>query len=253
MFSMSPHQSPGMTPVSPDVRPAPQRAALRAERLSDAVVHLIGLAVVALAVPALIVLTLTARGEPWAVLGVSVYGGALAAMIACSALYHLTPDAAWRWLYRRLDHAAIYLKIAGTYMPFTMISGQGMALTAGLWGAAAVGVGLKMAAPDRFRWLALALYLGMGWAVVLAGQAVIAALPGPVIALMLVGGLIYTVGVAFFLWETLPFNTAIWHGFVLVASLTFYAAVVTLVLWGAGSEGIAAVPAGSGDLLQPFL
>lgn len=242
-----------MARASPHARCTARDGYSRAERLSDAAVHLVGLAVVALAVPALIVLTLTARGEPWAVLGVSVYGAALAAMIACSALYHLTPDAAWRWLYRRLDHAAIYLKIAGTYMPFTMISGQGMALTAGLWGAAAVGMGLKMAAPDRFRWLALALYLGMGWAVVLAGQAVIAELPGPVIVLMIVGGVIYTAGVTFFLWEALPFHRTIWHVFVLVASLVFYAAVVVLVLLGAGGEGIAAARPASGDLLQTFL
>ena len=200
------------------------------ERRSDAVVHLMGLGLVALAVPGLLIVTLLWRPEAEALWGVVVYGLAFAAMIGASALYNMTPGRPLRWLWRRLDHAAIYLKIAGTYTPFTLLTGQGAALTVGLWSAAAVGVAFKLASPERFRWLALALYLGMGWAGVIAGQAMIAALPGPVVGLMLAGGLTYTVGVAFYLWRGLRFHIAIWHGFVLVASLLFYAAVLLTVL-----------------------
>jgi hemolysin III len=205
----------------------------RAERLSDAVVHVAGLVLVLMAVPVLIVVTAILRGDAPSVLGVSIYGATMLAMIACSALYNLTPGTARAWLYRRLDHSAIYIKIAGTYTPFTLISGHGLALTAGVWGAAALGVALKLASPDRFRWAALALYLGMGWAGVVAGQALIAALPTPVLVLMVVGGLLYTAGVAFYLWERLPFHITIWHIFVLTATFVFYAAVVTLVVLGA--------------------
>jgi hemolysin III len=206
----------------------------RAELLSDAVVHVTGLVLVLVAIPVLIVLTAILRGDAAALLGVSVYGAAMVAMIACSALYNMTPGAARAWLYRRLDHSAIYIKIAGTYTPFTLLSGHGLALTAGVWGAAVLGVGLKIVSPERFRWAALALYLGMGWVGVVAGQALIAALPTPVWGLMVVGGLLYTAGVAFYLWERLPFHTTIWHGFVLAATFVFYAAVVTLVVLGAG-------------------
>jgi hemolysin III len=204
----------------------------RAERLSDAVVHLAGVLVVLAGVPALIVLTATTRPEPPAVLGVAVYGGALAAMILCSAVYNMSRGAGLGWLWRRLDHSAIYVKIAGTYTPFALLTGQGLALTAGLWGVAMVGVALKLLDPQRFRWLSLVLYLGMGWAGVVAGQAMIAALPGEVIALMLAGGITYTLGVAFYLWQGLPYHITIWHVFVLVASLLFYAAVTMLVLTG---------------------
>jgi hemolysin III len=197
------------------------------------VVHVAGLVLVLMAVPVLIVVTAILRGDAPSVLGVSIYGATMLAMIACSALYNLTPGAARAWLYRRLDHSAIYIKIAGTYTPFTLISGHGLALTAGVWGAAALGVALKLASPDRFRWAALALYLGMGWAGVVAGQALIAALPTPVLVLMVVGGLLYTAGVAFYLWERLPFHITIWHIFVLTATFVFYAAVVTLVVLGA--------------------
>ena len=203
-----------------------------AERRSDAAVHLMGLGLVALAVPGLLIITLLQRPEPAALWGVAVYGAALAAMIGASALYNMTPGASLRWLWRRLDHSAIYVKIAGTYTPFTLLTGQGVALTVGLWSAAAVGVAFKLASPERFHWLALALYLGMGWAGVVAGRAMIAALPGPVVVLMLAGGLTYTVGVAFYLWRDLRHHLAIWHVFVLCASLLFYGAVLPAVLTG---------------------
>lgn len=228
----SPAYLPRMGPTDRRHLRAPRPGYSRAERISDAVVHLAGVVVVLAGVPTLILLTLATRPEPSALLGVAVYGGALAAMILCSAVYNMTQGAGMAWLWRRLDHSAIYVKIAGTYTPFALVSGQGLALTAGLWGAAGIGVALKLANPERFRWLSLALYLGMGWAGVVAGQAMIAALPAGVIALMLAGGITYTLGVAFYLWQGLPYHITVWHVFVLVASILFYAAVTLLVLTG---------------------
>ena len=208
----------------------------RAERISDAVIHVAGLSLVLMAVPVLIVVTALARGDALAMTGVSIYGGALFAMIFCSALYNISQSMDWgaarEWLFKRLDHSAIYVKIAGTYTPFTLLSGQGMALSAVLWGAALAGVALKLICPWRFRWLGLALYLAMGWAGVVAGQSLLAELPLAVVVLMVVGGGLYTGGVVFYLWERLPFHNTIWHGFVLAASLVFYAAVLTHVLSG---------------------
>lgn len=206
----------------------------RAEWLSDTVVHVTGLSFVLMAVPVLIVLTAFHRGDLLSMTGVSVYGGALFAMIFCSALYNVSERFPWgatrEWLFKRLDHSAIYLKIAGTYTPFTLLSGQGAWLTFTLWTAALTGVGLKLISPYRFRVLGLALYLGMGWAGVVAGQALLAALPWPVLGLMALGGGLYTFGVLFYLWDRLPYHNTIWHAFVLVASLAFYAAVLTFVL-----------------------
>ena len=214
-----------MVPAAPE-----PRVYSRAEYLSDAVVHAAGLAFAVLAVPALIVTATLARGDAPALVGTSVYGAALILMLGCSALYNMLRRPDWAWLLKRLDHSAIYMKIAGTYTPFTLITGQGLGLTAGLWGAALLGIGLKVADPVRFRWPGLALYLGMGWAGVVAGGALLAALPVPVVVLVSVGGGLYTLGVVFYLWERLPFHNTIWHVFVLAASAVFFAAVALLVL-----------------------
>jgi len=205
----------------------------RAEQFSDAVVHLAGISLVLMAVPVLIVLTALYRGDAASVTGVSIYGGALFAMILFSALYNIGESSGFgtakEWLLRRLDHSAIYLKIASTYTPFTLLSGHGASLTIGVWAAALAGITLKAISPERFKWAALALYLGMGWAGVIAGGAMFAALPVPVLVLMIVGGTLYTLGVVFYLWRALPFHYTIWHLFVLAASFVFYAAVLVFV------------------------
>ena len=189
--------------------------------------HVLGLAVALTAVPVLITLAASWRGDVTAIVATAIYGGTFLAMILCSALYHMVPLEKWKGVLKRLDHSAIYFKIAGTYTPFTLLSGgHGAALLTGLWGAALAGSGLKILAPNRFRWLGLALYLGMGWVGVLAGWAIFAELTGPVLWLMAAGGALYTIGVAFFLWERLPFHNTIWHVFVLSASGLFYAAVL---------------------------
>jgi len=197
----------------------------RAERMSDAVIHIAGLITALAAVPVLITVAAFLRGDLTGVLAVSVYGAALIAMIACSALYNMIAHPGWAGLLKRLDHSAIYLKIAGTYTPFTLLSGHGIWLLAGLWGAALAGVGIKLASPDRFRALAIVLYLAMGWAGVAAGGNFLGALSGPVVVLIVTGGVLYTVGVVFYLLERLPFHYTIWHALVLAASGVFYAAV----------------------------
>jgi hemolysin III len=204
----------------------------RAELISDAVVHGIGLTLVLVAVPVLITMTALMRGDAAALFGISVYGATFLAMILCSGLYNVLQVPRWKGLLQRLDHSAIYLKIAGTYTPFTLLSGQGGVLTVALWVCAGLGSGLKMVDPARFRWVGLALYLGMGWAGVFAGQALFASLPGPVMALIGIGGAIYTLGIVAYFWTGLPHHNTIWHVFVLVASLVFYAAVTVQVVAG---------------------
>jgi len=207
--------------------PPTSRVYSRAEYLSDAVVHVLGLAAAIGAVPVLIALAVFWHGDPSTVLGIAVYGATLIAMILFSALYNMIRHDGWGAVLKRLDHAAIYLKIAGTYTPFTVLSGgQGAALLTGLWGAALAGTSLKLIAPHRFRWLALALYLGMGWAGVIAGGSLLAALSPPVLTLIVAGGVLYTVGVAFFLAERLTYHNTIWHVFVLAATVLLFAAVV---------------------------
>ena len=113
---------------------------------------------------------------------------------------------------------------------FVLIAGQGFGLAAGLWAAAQAGISLKLISPRRWRWVGLSLYLGMGWAATLLGWNIFAALPVEVTALVATGGLLYTVGVGFYLWERLPFHYTIWHLFVLAASLTIYAGLVVALM-----------------------
>ncbi|MBT8418930.1 MAG: hemolysin III family protein [Silicimonas sp.] len=202
----------------------------RAEYVSDLIVHLTGVVAVAAAVPVLVMLAILLDGTSAQVIATLVYGFGLVAMIGCSAVYNIFPHPEWEWLFRRLDHSAIYLKIAGTYTAFVLIAGHGFALAAGLWAVAAAGISLKMVSPARWRWIGLALYLGMGWVAAVLGHGVFAALPGPVVWLIATGGSLYTLGVVFYLWDRLPHHLTIWHVFVLAASLTIYSGVVIAVV-----------------------
>ena len=206
-----------------------------AEKRLDSMIHIVGVGAALLAVPLLIGAALMRSiqtGSGSFILAISIYGFCLVAMLSASALFNLGFKPGLNWLFQRVDHAAIYLKIAGTYTPFTLISGQGLGLLAGLWGAAALGVALKLFSPVRFRFAALMLYLGMGWVGVLILPALAQALPLATLVLMVLGGVVYTTGVLFYLWTRLPYHFAIWHIFVLVASFLFYAAVMVLLLAG---------------------
>jgi hemolysin III len=207
----------------------------RAERLSDAVVHISGLTVVLMAVPVLVTLAIVLHGDAAAIVGTTLYGVALIAMILCSALYNMTDHPQRRAFFRHFDQTAIYIKIAATYTPFILMSGTGNVwLLAGLWCAALAGSGMRMVAPDRLQLLAVAIALGMGWAGLFAGDAFFAALSWPVIVLIVTGGMLYTIGVVFFLCERLPYHMTIWHVFVLAASMVFYAAVTVHLVQTAG-------------------
>ena len=213
--------------ISDEASSPAQRAYSRTELLSDAAVHVSGLAAAAVAVPTLITLAAIWDGSSPVVAGVSIYGASLIAMLLFSALYNMVPKGNWTSVLRRLDHSAIYFKIAGTFTPFAALSGgPGGHLLAGLWGAALAGTGLRVFAPERMKWLALGLYLAMGWVGALAGGAMLADLSSSVFGLILAGGLVYTAGFPVYLAKGLPFQNAIWHVFVLVGSVLFFIAVV---------------------------
>lgn len=211
-----------MTPLAPRDRDS------AAERKSDHLIHIVG---VALAVPALITMAVLKRGDWISIGAIAVYSLCLLGMLGASAIYNISDGSPWSPIYKRLDHSAIYFKIAGTFTPLVVLSGAGgLPLLIGLWTAALGGTSLKVMAPDRLRWLGLALYVGMGWIGVLAGGDLLGALSPSAMRLVVIGGTIYTVGVIFFLWEGLPFHTTIWHVFVLVATALLYLAILIEVL-----------------------
>jgi hemolysin III len=202
----------------------------RNEVIADGVVHVAGIALGLIAISVLIALAVT-QLDPAAGLAVVIYGAGMLAVFCFSAAYNLNRGPR-RWLLRRLDHAAIYVKIAATYTPFAAIKlagGPGMWLLAAVWGIAVVGASAKLIAPAMFVRTSYALYLAQGWACVFTLPSLMEALSTTALVLLVTGGVLYTVGVVFHLWEKLPYNNAIWHGFVLVASACHFAAVLDIV------------------------
>jgi hemolysin III len=207
--------------------PTPNPRFARAERISDAAIHVIGILLALIATPVLITLTAVWFGDLSTIMATSVYGVSLVGMLSCSASYHLVPAPAWKDRLRRLDQSAIYMKIAGTYTPFSVLAtgSTGMFL-AGIWSAALAGAAAIAFGPKWLRRPSLVLYLGIGWAGLAAGGPLFADLSPAGFRLILAGGCLYTVGVCFFLWERLPFHTTIWHSFVLTASALVYLALI---------------------------
>jgi len=203
----------------------------RAEHLADAILHVLGVVAALVAVPVLVTLAVVWHGSLSTVLAATVYGVSLIAMFAFSAAYHLVRHAGAREILRRFDHAAIYVKIAGTYTPFAVLLARDEAgpILAGIWTAALVGLAIKVTAPRRLETLCLVLYLVMGWAALFIGGPIIDGLSDAGLVLMVTGGVLYTIGVVFHLWHSLPFQNAIWHALVLAASFVFYAAVLVEV------------------------
>ena len=198
------------------------------ERLADGGVQCVNVVLAAAGRLVLGVLVGT-QADPRLLAALTVYGAGLLAMVGTSALYAWARGSCRHMLYRHLDHAAIFLMIAGTYTPFTMIPFGGVhsRLLALIWAVALLGVLLKLIAPRRVERLSIPLYLILGWAV-LSDPGLLLSLPVPVVTLLVAGGVFYTVGITFHL-ARMPFQEAIWHGFVLAAAACHYSAVVYLV------------------------
>ncbi|WP_041299174.1 PAQR family membrane homeostasis protein TrhA [Ilumatobacter coccineus] len=169
----------------------------------------------------------------------AIYAASLLIMFGMSAAYHrlAKSDGARRWM-QRLDHAGIYVLIAGTYVPMTMVampSSWGIPVLAVVAGAAVVGVVLKLVAFDRISWLTYALYPAMGWAIVIAGPVLFDSLTGVQFSLVVAGGLLYTMGIPVLVrkrpdpWPTVFGYHEIWHSFVVVAAALHFAAVASLL------------------------
>jgi hemolysin III len=154
-------------------------------------------------------------------------------MLGVSATYNMWPVGRRKWLLRRADHALIYLMIAGTYTPLVALVGEGATawvLLAGVWLVAGVGIALKLTLPGRFDRAAIGLYLLLGWSGLAAYDSVIARLAPDALWLLAAGGLLYSFGVVFHVWRSLPYQNAIWHAFVLAATACHYGAVLSLVI-----------------------
>ncbi len=208
------------------------------EEIAHSVTHGIG---ILLSIGGLGVLVAFAalRGDAWHIVGCSIFAATLVLAYTASTIYHAIPGTFQRAkkVLRVLDHAAIYLLIAGTYTPFTLVNlrgAWGWTLFGVVWGMAVAGIIFKATLIGRLRVLSVAFYVVMGWLVLIAarplGQSV--ALGG--LVLLIAGGVVYTLGVAFYAWARLPYHHAIWHGFVLAGSTLHFFAVLFYVVPLAG-------------------
>ncbi|WP_342078473.1 hemolysin III family protein [Yoonia sp. SS1-5] len=196
------------------------------EKIADGTMHVIGV-IGAITGAVILVLWAADMAAPAQLLAIAIYGGTLIATFVASACYHMTPWEPIRPALRRFDHAAIYLKIAGTYTPLVVMIGTGFAyaVLGIVWGLAVIGVVLKLffwRSPGRF---GPALYLIMGWLSVALIWSLWPILPTIALGLMAIGGLIYTGGVPFYAAENMKYSNAIWHGMVVAASACFFAAI----------------------------
>ena len=200
----------------------------RAEKISDYCVHAIGVTSGLIGVAVLAVLAMQ-RGTPIVTAGLAIYGCALLAMLCCSALYNIVHHRSWKAWLRRIDHAVIFVMIAGSYTPFALVKiggTWGTALLAIVWATATVGAALKLLAPKRLERLSTALYLVLGWTILIALKPLFESVSIPAIALLGIGGVLYTVGAGFYAWKRLPYHNTIWHVLVLCGAATHYAAVL---------------------------
>ncbi len=198
----------------------------RSERIADAAMHVLG---VTGALTGAVWLIIWAFGNVSGgqTVALSIYGLTLIATFIASAIYHFTPWENLRPTFRRIDHAAIYLKIAGTYTPLVFMIGSlsSYLVLAVVWALAAFGMIRKFWFWKKPGRNGVALYLVMGWLSVLLAGSLFSVLPVSALILIAAGGLLYTIGVVFHIWENLKFANAIWHGFVLTASVCFFVAI----------------------------
>ena len=173
------------------------------------------------------------RGTPWHVVSFSIYGATLVILYTASTLYHAFRSPPLKRIFKIIDHSAIYLLIAGTYTPFTLVTLRGpwgWTLFGLVWALALAGIAFKAFFVDHFVIASTVVYLAMGWLVVIAINPVTEIVPHRGLLLLLAGGLCYTVGVAFFAARRMRYAHAIWHLFVLGGSIIHYFAVLFYVL-----------------------
>ncbi len=202
------------------------------EELINRCTHGIGVLASLIGVIALIALA-SRQHDIYRVVSACIYSVAMVAFYCLSTVYHSVSSPYARYIFRILDHASIYLMIAGSYTPYALVTlrgAWGWSLFGAVWGLGTVGAIMKIFTTHRLQFIGPMLYIALGWIVVIAWKPLSAALPTNGILLLFAGGVAYTVGVIFYLWDRLPYNHAIWHLFVLTGSVCHYCSVYFYVM-----------------------
>ncbi len=203
-----------------------------AEEIAHSVSHGVGV-VLAIVGLALLLPRAALHGTPLDVTAAVVFGATLILLYLASTLYHAVTAVRAKKVLRVIDHSSIYLLIAGTYTPFTLgplLGPWGWSLFAWVWTGAIGGILWKAVALGRAPIVSVLLYVGMGWSCLIAFRPLLERLPTGGIALLIAGGLCYTLGLVFFAWKSLRFHHFIWHLFVLAGSICHYFAIFHYVV-----------------------
>lgn len=205
------------------------------EEVANAITHGAG-AVLSLIAGTVLLIATALRGNGKEIVSVSIFVLALVLLYTFSTLYHAARDPLRKRRFKMLDHCAIFLLIAGSYTPFTLVAltgAWGWSLFGVIWGLALIGIVFKLFFTGRFKLLSTSIYAVMGWLVIIAIVPMVKALSTPVLLWLLAGGLLYTSGILFYHRHALPYAHTIWHGFVLAGSSCHFIAVSLQLLWPA--------------------
>ena len=194
------------------------------EEIANSITHGLGFGLSVAGLTILVVLA-SMEGDPWRITSFAIYGSSLTILYLVSTLYHSLTHSRTKAIFRRLDHSAIYLLIAGTYTPVILISLRTtwvLYLLPIVWTMAIIGIYIKIFYIHRYERLSLAFYIFMGWMALFAVKPLFHAIPIESFIWIIVGGFSYTCGVIFYSWVRLPYHHTIWHIFVLAGSISHY-------------------------------
>lgn len=204
------------------------------EEIAHSITHGVGALLSVAALVVMIVRSVVA-GVELSLLAAIVFGVSLIVLYTASTLYHAFPWPRLKRTFQTFDHIAIYLLIAGTYTPFSLLTlggAQGWTVFGLIWGLAMGGAAFELISKGRWPKIALGIYLAMGWIAIFYTRDLMAALPLQGLVLLLAGGLSYTVGAVFYAWRGLPYNHTTWHLFVLGGSAAHFFCIMEYVLTG---------------------
>lgn len=199
------------------------------EEIFNSVSHGVG-ALLAIAGTVVLIVMTALYSDPWGVVSSAVYGGTLIILYTMSTLYHAITNEKAKRVMRVMDHVTIFLLIAGTYTPITLVTLRGTlgwVLFGFIWGAAALGIVLNAIDLERFRKISVVCYIIMGWAIIAAIVPLINSLPTISLVFLLIGGVLYSVGVIFYAIKKIKYFHSIWHLFTIGGSVFHYFAILT--------------------------
>ena len=206
------------------------------EEIAHAITHGIG-AVASIAALVIMVVFAAQRGGARLIVGVSIFGASMVILYSASTLYHaLTPKRAKRF-FELMDHGAIYLLIAGSFTPFSLVvlgGGWGWSSLGTVWGFAIMGIIYEVVLKRPWKWLSLTFYIGLGWMMLIPAKPLSALMPHNALVLIVAGGVAYTGGAVFYAWRGFRYNHAVWHLFVMAGTACHFVCVLKYVIPPAG-------------------